>query len=215
MKYIEYPKIKFVNLLELEQAFKDSDLLGLTKKEFDEVWCCRSLLVHLILFYKKRFLLGKIMDENNPFDIIIVDEDILKNANEKNRYDITGALPIQLKTIRKQNIEAKIPVQEWIKMIEKITEKIDKTTKIAPHGVLHLHNIQPFEETGVELITYLKNIKIPTKYPFTQVLLSILIDDENDPSKDQTVTWQLYPTFTSIGLITDEDKEKLRDIYNN
>ena len=135
MKYTEEIKAKFFTLLELSEAAKKRSALGLIRKELEELVFCYNLLAHLILTTGRRLSIGKILKEDHPFDILIIDEEIHKKTEKTKEFSLINPLPIQLKTIRKgKDSQIKITVSEWLNLIQQQIDKVAISVKIKPIG---------------------------------------------------------------------------------
>ncbi len=162
----------------------------------------------------KKMMFGKISEENNPFDVIIAEEDevyksegrgSVRNLEEK-------ALLIQVKEIFEKE-PVTTTLTDWIAAVNKRIEKA-RIVVMKPEGVLLLHNSYIADGfTWKEFVDSLRQIRFSNDYPYRQVVISVG-DQDDSPMKSRLHAWQLYPTFESVGSVTHEEVSKLKEIYD-
>ena len=207
--------IRFYNAVEFAETVRR---LGpdkvLKDRRLRELFYCHPFMMNEVLRGGKPMWLGKIEQDDHPFDVVLVDEDDLRNAHESGTKHLANPLWIQLKEIRGNTGSRRIPLPEWVEIVQnRYINRISKRVRMEPTGVLHLHNKIPLEKIELgRLEEFLKKFSLPEKFPYRQITLSIEIGKE-DVSAWGIATWQIYPEFAVVGSISAAARKEIRRIY--
>ncbi len=211
----EKTDIKFYNAIEFAQLVIKTGPKGVMKdKNLRELFYCHPLMMREVLSRKVPMAIGKIDQQDHPFDVVFINEDELADFDLNQPINLKDPIFVQLKELVDYGRKIAMTVDEWIAYVQSKIDEVKASVKIEPYGVLHFHNKIMFSKiNGPALEAKLKTIKLPSDFPYKQVSLSIEVMDTSGTAKG-IHTWQLHPNFWPIGSIEHKrDFYELRKLY--
>jgi len=201
--------IKFFTLKELATMFKSAGLEKTTSDEFlSELLFTSPLALRESLARGKKMLLGKVMEQANPWDVVIHEEEQLLAVHGTSK-PMPDPLFVQLKEIYVHGQSDALVVGKWLEHVQDTVKKAsDKYKGREPIGILHLYNRTLFNP--VDLKTFeeqLAKVMFDFPVPFKQVTVTV-------DSKDSGIlTWQIHPLFHAIGGLGSHEIPKLKELF--
>ncbi|MEK7657665.1 MAG: hypothetical protein AAB366_00485 [Patescibacteria group bacterium] len=195
-------KIKFYSAEEWVSLVKKFGLRAILKhRDYRELFYCYPLLILEIVASGHRILMGKLLNSDDPFDVVFLPE-TLHNIYRAGQYRLKGSdgIWIQFKEIKSFTEKNKIDIDKWADFVRReYIDKIKKGVKLnPPGGILHLHNrllFNPIKKSKLE--NALMGLKIPFEFPYKYV--SLTIETTNAGGGDwRALTYQLHPGFKFI-----------------
>lgn len=173
-----------------------------------EILLCSPLLFRQSLANNQRMLIGKVMEQNSPWDVVIHEETQLRAVHGTNK-PLPDPFFIQLKELFSYGVTQTIVLDDWLMQVkETIGKAKEKYKGRDPEGILYIYNRLPLESTPLKkLEEELALIKIDEPIPFKQVTITV------DAGVTGVLSWQLYPSFHAIGSVQQKDILKLKDLY--
>lgn len=176
----------------------------MAKELLREIFLCSPLVFRESLALNKRMLIGKVMKQDDPWDVVIHEETQLRAVHGTNK-PMPDPLFIQLKEVFLHDITEPLELTELLEHIQSTAKNaIKKYSGREPVGILHLHNRMIVKNTSVkDLEEGLTSVKFEELVPFKQVSITL-----------GSLNWQLYPFFHPIGILGQEEIPKLKELYD-
>lgn len=151
-------------------------------------------------------MIGKVMEQDSPWDIIIHDEEQLRVVHGTSR-PLPDPLFVQLKEVYLHGV-GPIELDDWMSCVrETVRKAAGKYKGREPIGILHLYNRLPFHALGLkEFEDKLSMIKFDFKIPFKQI--SITVDTQVG-----SLSWQIFPEVHAIGSLGNAELPKLKELF--
>jgi hypothetical protein len=202
IKFYTIPEVTTMLMTVGREKVAENDLLW-------EILLCFPLVLRESLTKNQKMLIGKVMEQNNPWDIVIHEEAQIRAIHGTSK-PLPDPLFIQLKELFIYGITQPIELSEWVVHIKNTTDNaIKKYSGRDPMGILHLYNRIPFKKSLLkDLEADIASVIFKEPLPFKQV--SITIDDERLGS----LNWQIYPFFHPIGSFGQAEMLKIKDLYD-
>lgn len=200
IKFYTIPEVATMLMAVGREKVMGNDLLW-------EILLCSPLVLRESLAKNQRMLIGKVMEQNDPWDVVIHEETQLR-AIHGTAKPLPYPLFIQLKELFVHDITQPIEIADWLGHVQNTADTANQKYRGRdPIGILHLYNRIPFKETPLkELEENLASIKFKDSIPFKQI--SITIDDAT-----HSLNWQIYPFFHPIGSLGPEQTSQLNSLY--
>lgn len=205
----DWHDIKFYTVPEMmTMLLATGPVKSMADEILSELCLCSPLVFRESLARNQRYLIGKVMEQGSPWDVVIHEETQLRAIHGTNK-PMPDPLFIQLKELFIYDTSKTIELAKWLEHVKSIVKKAaDKYGGREPIGILQLYNRMPLEKTSLKnLEEELIQIKLDEPIPFKQVSLTI------DAEETGILNWQLYPFFHAIGSIRQEDIPRLKEIY--
>jgi len=201
IKFYTIPEVTTMLMAVGREKTMESELLR-------EILLCSPLVFRESLARNKQMLIGKVMKQDDPWDIVIHDEAELRAVHGTSK-PLPDPLFVQLKEIFLHGTIQPIELTEWLEQVQNTAKNAnEKYAGREPMGILHLYNRIPFKETSLkDLEESLTSIKFEEPIPFKQI--SITVDDR----KLGSLNWQIYPFFHAIGSLGQDDIPKIKSLY--
>ena len=168
-----------------------------------EIFLCSPLVFRESLARNKRMLIGKVMKQDDPWDVVIHEEATLRAVHGTGK-PMPDPLFVQLKEVFLHGIIEPVELPELLKHIQSTGKKaIQKYSGREPVGILHLHNRIPVTTSVKDLEEDLASIKFEEPVPFKQIVITL-----------GNLNWQMYPSFHPIGNLGPEEIPKLKSLYD-
>lgn len=168
-----------------------------------EIFLCSPLVFRESLARNKRMLIGKVMKQDDPWDVVIHEEAPLRAVHGTGK-PMPDPLFIQLKEIFLYGVNEPFGLPELLKHIQSTAKNaIEKYRGREPVGILHLHNRIPATTSVKDLEEGLALINFEEPVPFKQVVITL-----------GSLNWQIYPTLHVIGNLGSEEIPKLKELYD-
>jgi len=195
-------KIKFYSAEEWVSLVKRFGLQAILKhRDYRELFYCYPLLLLEAVASGHRVAMGKLLNSDDPFDVVFLPEKLLNNYHA-GRYRLKGSdgIWIQFKEIKSFAEKNKVDLSKWADFVQReYIDKVGKSVKLdPPGGILHLHNRLPFNPIRQSRFeSFLMGLKIPQDFPYKYVSLTIEVTN-TDGDKWRALTYQLRPHFKFI-----------------
>lgn len=168
-----------------------------------EIFLCSPLVFRESFARNKRMLIGKVMKQDDPWDVVIHEEATFRVVHGTAK-PMPDPLFVQLKEVFSHGIIEPVGLPELLKHIQSTGKKaIQKYSGREPVGILHLHNRIPTTTSVKDLEEGLASIKFEEPVPFKQISITL-----------GSLNWQLYPFFHPIGILGSEEIPELKKLYN-
>ena len=206
----DWHDIKFYTVPELATMLMAAGPAGsLENNLLRELLFCSPLLLRESLAKNRRMVIGKVMEQNNPWDVVIHDEMQLRAVHGTNK-PLPDPLFIQLKELFLYEASSSVELEKWLAHITNVVRKAcEKYKGRKPTGILHLYNRVPFQPTGLkQLEEKLAEMIFESPGPFKQVSITV------DAKATGILSWQIYPFFHAIGSLGQLELPKLKELYD-
>jgi hypothetical protein len=173
-----------------------------------EVMLCSAIAFHESIAQNKPLLIGKVMVQDSPWDVIIYDEVELRAIHGTSKPMVDPFL-VQLKEVFVYDLKNTLDLVVWIKEVQQTIDKAnDKYRGREPAGILHLYNRIPVTKTNLrETEETLQSITSMEPVPFKQIVITV------EAGELGMITWQVYPFFHAVGKIGEDEIIKLKELY--
>lgn len=168
-----------------------------------EIFLCSPLVFRESLARNKRMLIGKVMKQDDPWDVVIHDEAELRAVHGTSK-PMPDPLFIQLKEVFLHGVIEPLELAELLEHIQNTAKNaIQKYTGREPAGILHLHNRMALKNTSVkDLEECLASLRFEEPVLFKQISITL-----------GNLNWQIYPIFHPIGSLGPEEIPQLKELY--
>ncbi|MEK7175762.1 MAG: hypothetical protein AAB695_00035, partial [Patescibacteria group bacterium] len=154
--------IKIITLHQLIGYVKGkSDKELSQEKDIQEMLDTFPLLLAMIVATKEKWCIGKIMDENNPFDICMAPDKYIERK-ESGKCNIFAGSYIQTKRMMDYPLRG-LTKKEWMEKLQNLVNEHCKRYDFGHNGALHFYCLPPFSEqvTVKDFESIFKRIKVP------------------------------------------------------
>lgn len=174
-----------------------------------EIMLCSVLVFHESIAQNKSLLIGKVMEQRNPWDAIIYDEAELRAIHGSSK-PLLDPILIQLKEVFVHDLVSPLSLANWVAEVQQtINAANTKYRGREPAGILHLYNRVSVAKTDLkETEETLQSLTFAEPVPFKQIVVTI------EEGNFGMITWQVYPFFHAVGKIGEEEIIKLKELYN-
>jgi|SRR3989344_3125268 len=200
----EWHDIKFYTIPEVATMLME---VGYDKTMDDEllreVFLCSPLVFRESLARNERMLIGKVMKQDDPWDVVIHQEAQLRAVHGTGK-PMPDPLFIQLKEVFLYGATEPLELLEMLKHVQSTAKNaIQKYSGREPVGILHLHNRISVQNVSVKDIEEgFALIKFEEPIPFKQISITL-----------GNLNWQIYPFFHPIGSLGQAEIPKIKSLY--
>ncbi|OHB14526.1 MAG: hypothetical protein A2431_03275 [Candidatus Zambryskibacteria bacterium RIFOXYC1_FULL_39_10] len=186
----------------VEHVRKKSDKELSNEKDIQEMLDTLPLLLSMIIATKEKWCIGKIVDENNPFDICMAPAKYIERK-ENGRCNIFAGSYIQTKRMMDYPLKG-LTKDEWVEKLQNLVNEHTKRYDLGHNGAFHFYCLPPFSEqmlfNDFELL--FKKIKVPKNNKLEAISVSIPVFDKKT-NTETVCTWFIYPLIFFIGPLSD------------
>lgn len=186
--------IKFYTWEEFENIFKERDKEAITKDNMlSEIFWCIPLLLHQINTTNSKWLLGKVTEQKNSFDVFLAKEEEVRDGI------LEKPIAIQVKQIVDYPKNKIFSLAEWVEKVQKLINKKENLSLSPPQGIFYLANRLPINTfQHKDLIEEVRTLKIPLNFSYKRIIICFNLKTEKI-SKKSFVILEIYPNIEELG----------------
>ena len=158
----------------------------------------------------ERWLIGKITDQNHPFDIWMAPENRVMRQGKN--IQIYSGVHIQTKRLVSYPPK-RLMGREWVSKVEELIKEKLTNTDFGLNGHLHFYNCISLDESQSveELKSLLGAMYVPHNKHVDSISISIAL--QNSLSENTVVTWYVYPRVMPFQGVLNLDDTRAKLVY--
>lgn len=189
-------RIQFYNWNDFARIYQELGQQEIIRsEELSEIFWCAPLWINQIQNTRKDWVAGKIIEQNNAFDIILAE------AEEARSGTLQNPIIIQVKQLFTYPNDKVFTLKEWTLAAQQEINK-QKTKTNTPQGIFYLASrliIDTFNR--VDFYERLSLLKIPFGFQYAKVIVCLNLKVSSGYEHKSFVIYEIYPSISIINNI--------------